>query len=124
MHGTARHVVQQHYRRSQREQRAFGKVEGEGADHSTNPLDDLISEQRRAEVRRALEGLEHADRMLLVWVYHEGVDAPEAAARLGVGAGTLRVRKHRALQRLGALLRVATCAAQSFSPRTARMPGL
>jgi RNA polymerase sigma-70 factor (ECF subfamily) len=113
----ARHVIQQHFRRNQREQRAFGKLERDEADSGSTPLADVISEQRRGQVRKALEQLDEPDRRLLTWIYHEELDPADAAARLGIEPGTLRVRKHRALQRLGTLLGEESPVPESFSPR-------
>jgi RNA polymerase sigma-70 factor (ECF subfamily) len=52
-------------------------------------------------VRRALETLEPSDRDLMRMLYYDQLDSAEAARRLGITTGALRVRKHRALERLG-----------------------
>jgi RNA polymerase sigma-70 factor, ECF subfamily len=101
---TAWHVIQQHYRHDRRTRRAFARLGEEEADPSHSALENLISEERREAVRQALSRLEPDDRTLLAWLYHEGLTITETASRLGIEAGTLRVRKHRALQRLGKLL--------------------
>jgi RNA polymerase sigma factor (sigma-70 family) len=106
-HQTARHVIQQHYRDRQREVRAFGRLCGEDeADSTANPMNELIARQQRDDVRRALARLESDERALLAALYQQEVESHQAADVLGVRAATLRVRKHRALQKLGALLTV------------------
>jgi RNA polymerase sigma-70 factor (ECF subfamily) len=63
-----------------------------------------VSEERRRRVRTALETLSPEDRDLLRAVYFAQVDMAELAAKLGLSPGALRVRKHRAVQRLAAAL--------------------
>jgi DNA-directed RNA polymerase specialized sigma24 family protein len=48
--------------------------------------------------------LDEEDRELLRQVYYEETDSVVLAQRLGVTPGALRVRKHRVLGRLAALL--------------------
>ena len=53
---------------------------------------------------RRLSGWVAEDRDLLRKMYYEEVDSGVLAQSLGVTAGALRVRKHRVLGRLAALL--------------------
>ena len=69
-----------------------------------DPLTGLIDRSRRAQVRDALEQMRPDDRDLLRLLYVEGLETAEVASRLGIDAGTLRVRKHRALLRLAAIV--------------------
>jgi RNA polymerase sigma-70 factor (ECF subfamily) len=69
-----------------------------------DPLTGLIDRSRRAQVRDALEQMRPDDRDLLRLLYVEGLETAEVARRLGIDAGTLRVRKHRALRRLAAIV--------------------
>jgi DNA-directed RNA polymerase specialized sigma24 family protein len=48
--------------------------------------------------------LDNNDRELLRLLFHEGLESAEVARRLDINRGALRVRKHRALSRLGTLL--------------------
>jgi RNA polymerase sigma factor (sigma-70 family) len=103
---TALHVCQQSLRKRYRERRALegyarSSVEESGVGHA---LTDLIDEERRRVVRLALQSLGRDDRELLEQLYTRDADPDELAARLGISAGALRVRKHRALQRLSAAL--------------------
>lgn len=99
---TARHVCLHWLRSAGRERRALARVAGGGSPAAVEPdaLSALVSAERLAEVRRALEELDGGDRELLRMVYFELSTPAEIARRLGVTAGALRVRKHRALRRL------------------------
>jgi RNA polymerase sigma-70 factor (ECF subfamily) len=99
---TALHVCQQHGRSAGREGRALLRLHGTTGDpQGDDPLHQLIGEERRAEVRRALETMDRADQDLIRMLYYEQLDTAEAARRLGITTGALRVRKHRVLERLG-----------------------
>jgi RNA polymerase sigma-70 factor (ECF subfamily) len=102
---TAQHICLQHFRSSSREGRAMVRLSGEGpAQHETDPLTTLIGDERRWTVRKALALLSLEDRELLRLVYYEDIDSGVLAKRLGLTPGALRVRKHRVLARLAALL--------------------
>lgn len=101
---TARHICLQRDRSSMREARALSRWGEPDAVTQPDALVALISEERCAAVTRALEGLEHNDRALLRVLYFESLDTSVVAERMGVSAGALRVRKHRALARLSELL--------------------
>ena len=102
---TAQNVCLHHHRFVRRSTNAFtlwGRSQ-ETADLAT-AVDRLISKEERAAVRRALEELAPTDRSLLRMLYVDGRDALEVASELEIPAGTLRVRKFRALQRLEEIL--------------------
>lgn len=103
---TAKHVCMHAHRSAGREARAMRRLhdpsDPEGA--HPDPLARLVSEERRTRVRAAMQTLSPDDRDLLRALYFEQVDTTELAARLGLAAGALRVRKHRAVQRLAAAL--------------------
>ncbi len=102
---TAHHICLQHFRSSSREGRALQRLSGEDAQsREAHPLTSLISDEQRDEVREALQKLGPEDRDLLRMMYYEEMDTGALAQRLGVTAGALRVRKHRVLARLAALL--------------------
>ena len=103
---TARHVCQVRLRSLPRQSRALEKVaREEGATRQEEDLlSGLIRRERREAVRAALKQLEENDCELLRLLFHEGLETAEVAERLGISAGALRVRKHRALSRLGDLL--------------------
>jgi RNA polymerase sigma-70 factor (ECF subfamily) len=102
---TAHHICLQHFRSSSREGRALQRLGGEDAQNwDPHPLTTLIGDERRNAVREALDQLSPEDRDLLRKVYYEEVDSGVLAQSLGVTGGALRVRKHRVLGRLAALL--------------------
>ena len=103
---TAKYVCMHAHRSAGREARAMRRLhdpsDPEGA--HPDPLARLVSEERCVRVRAALLTLSPDDRDLLRALYFEQADTTELAARLGLSPGALRVRKHRAIQRLAAAL--------------------
>jgi RNA polymerase sigma-70 factor, ECF subfamily len=107
---TARHVCMQRARSGAREARALERMgsgeEETGHSESENPLTELIGEERRRAVRAALQALDAEDRDLLLMSYDASVETAEIGRRLGITAGAVRVRRHRAVRRLAELLGV------------------
>jgi len=104
---TARNICMHWVRSAGREQLALSRFQSESSrttPDSTDALNAIISEERRARVRTAMADLKDDDRGLLSMLYYEGLDSEGAASRLRVTAAALRVRKHRALRRLAELL--------------------
>jgi RNA polymerase sigma-70 factor (ECF subfamily) len=103
---TAKHVCMHAHRSAGREARAMQRLHDPSDADAAGPdaLTHLVSEERRRRVRTALEMLSPEDRDLLRAVYFAQVDMAELAAKLGLSPGALRVRKHRAVQRLAAAL--------------------
>lgn len=102
---TARNICMHHGRGRGREARALARMGGpEEAPAAEDPLQQLISAERGAAVRRALLRLASADQELLRMMFTEGLDAAEAAGRLRIAPEAVRVRKHRALRRLAEAL--------------------
>ncbi len=102
---TAHHICLQHFRSSSREGRALQRLGSEDTQNrDPHPLTALIGDEQRNAVRQALERLSAEDRDLLRKMYYEEVDSGMLAQSLGVTAGALRVRKHRVLARLAAVL--------------------
>ena len=64
----------------------------------------VVSSEVDDRVQRALAGLSERDRELVLLIAWEGLRVSEAARALGVRAGTLAVRLHRARQRLARAL--------------------
>jgi RNA polymerase sigma-70 factor (ECF subfamily) len=58
----------------------------------------------RVDVRRALEHLQPADRVLIALRYSEDYTQPEIARALNIPEGTAKVRLYRARKRLGTLM--------------------
>lgn len=103
---TASHVCLQHLRSAGRESRALSRLAIDPAlqGDAHDPLASLISEERRRMVHAALVRLDVADQSLLHALYFEHQDPAQLAAELGVTPAAFRVRKHRAIRRLAALL--------------------
>ena len=103
---TARHVCLHRVRSAGREERAmaaFASGSGEAAT-SGDALSDLIASERVQKVRVALDELPAGDRDLLRAAFVESEDSDSIARRLGTTVAALRVRKHRALRKLAAVL--------------------
>lgn len=111
---TARHVCQQVLRERHRTLESIAPATDVDSVPSgdEDPLAALVSAERANEVRRALAALEPADRELIRMSYVDGDSAEAIAARLGLTAVNVRVRRHRILRRLATSLRV-TFAAES-----------
>jgi RNA polymerase sigma-70 factor, ECF subfamily len=106
---TARHVCMHRSRSFGREARALQRVAAEGEEdvsEAADPLGGLISDERCAQVRRCLESLEPSDRDVLSLSYDAGLGAEDIGRRLGISAGAVRVRRHRALARLAEMMGV------------------
>ena len=104
---TARNICLHEARSARREGAALSRFAG-GQEVMTGPDEDpvtgLIDRARRDEVRAAIQQLGPEDRELLQLLYVDAESASEIARRLAIDPGALRVRKHRALKRLGSLL--------------------
>ncbi len=103
--GIAHHVVAHHWRRT-------GPKEGRLEDlpfvpEATEPAVEQIAEQREdeARLRRALALLPPSDGEILALRFAADLSFREIAAVVGAREVTVRVRAHRALSRLGKLLR-------------------
>jgi RNA polymerase sigma factor (sigma-70 family) len=75
--------------------------------------DGLEARERRAAIHEALEALTRSERETVLLHYVGGLTTPEIALRRGERAGTVRVRLHRARQRLQGVL-------AAFTPTTRR----
>src|SRR5262249_7938860 len=109
MFETARHVCMHKARSTGREAKAFQRVAAEGEADTraeADPLTSLISDERCEEVGGGLALLEGSDRQLLAMSYAEALGADEIGQRLGITAGAVRVRRHRALAKLAEFMGV------------------
>jgi RNA polymerase sigma-70 factor (ECF subfamily) len=104
---TARNVCMQWGRSEGRKSRAFTRLHTGGEeDPEADPLAELITEERREKVREAFERLGPGDREVLRLSYVEALGAEEIATQLNLTAGAVRVRRHRALNRLAEIMGV------------------
>jgi RNA polymerase sigma factor (sigma-70 family) len=95
-HNTAISHVTNDRRRARREHADEAPEEPASA---ANPEADLIDEERRASLMRAVQALSLADRQI-VTLYLEGLTAAEVSAVTGVTAGAVATRLTRIRQRL------------------------
>ncbi|MFJ3904973.1 sigma-70 family RNA polymerase sigma factor [Streptomyces sp. NPDC090025] len=66
-----------------------------------DPADVTESAVAALDVREAVRGLRPEHRAVLVRIYFHGLTVNEAAAELGIPAGTVKSRSHYALRQLG-----------------------
>jgi RNA polymerase sigma-70 factor (ECF subfamily) len=98
VYGTARNLINNHFRRSKSKPRdaALGEHTGTTADPER-----LTAERERLElVERALDRLRPDDREILRMTLVDGLKSGEIADRLGLGSEVVRKRKSRAVARL------------------------
>ena len=99
---TVRHICLHHHRAAGRERRMLTGYGSERSldDPAPDPLSELVSAARVAEVREALAAMDEEDRELLSALYIHERSPEQIAAELHLSSGALRTRKHRALKRL------------------------
>jgi RNA polymerase sigma-70 factor, ECF subfamily len=114
---TAVHICMHRGRSVSREKRALERWRADadeaGADDA---LSSLLSEERREDLRKALAELEPEERRLLELTYDQELDSEEIGRRLGLTPGAVRVRRHRAIRRLSALLGVTKSRDRELKP--------
>jgi RNA polymerase sigma factor (sigma-70 family) len=103
---TARNLCLHWVRSTAREKSAFARLERESAKESphSDALASLVSAERAQMVKAALNSLSAEDKRLLTMIYYGDLGSDDIALTLGVTTAAVRVRKHRALQRLAAKL--------------------
>jgi len=102
---TARNICMHYARTARREESALLRFRHEPQrSGSHGPFHELESAQRIEALRDAFGRLDAEDQELLRLLYVDGISNQEAAERLSLDPGTLRVRKHRLLKRLAELV--------------------
>jgi RNA polymerase sigma-70 factor (ECF subfamily) len=102
VHGTARNLLNNHFRRQS------GRPRTEPIEDHEQKLaarDEAPARERQAVVRRALAELEPLDRQVLSFVMNEGLAAAEIGARVGLSPEAVRMRKSRALKKVSERVR-------------------
>lgn len=97
------------------DRRADVEPEARAADDH-DPERALLASEDAARVRAAVAELPPEDRLLLRLFYLEELNAAEVAAALGKGAGGVRMRKMRLLDRLRAVLGHGPTLAEEVAP--------
>ncbi|MFG3344144.1 sigma-70 family RNA polymerase sigma factor [Streptomyces sp. NPDC048018] len=69
--------------------------------YAADPADTTEAADAALDVRAAVRGLSPEHRAVLVRLYFRGLTVNEAAADLGIPAGTVKSRSHYALRQLG-----------------------
>jgi RNA polymerase sigma factor (sigma-70 family) len=120
LYETARHVCQQRLRKLGREERAYERLGGgERSVFEPEALAELLGADRCALATEALAALPEGERQLLRRIFFDEEPAESVAQALSISVGALRVRKHRALERLRRLFREAE-ARRDVTPRVDR----
>lgn len=65
-------------------------------ERTASPLDYLMAEERREQVRQAMVHMSERDRQLLMLKYVDGLSYGDIAKRMGVTASAVQSRLHRA----------------------------
>ncbi len=103
---TALNVCFRRFRSADRERRAFARFRpGDPADEA-DPLGRLVSAERAAKLREALEDLEPEQRRLLELTYRDELDSEAIGRELGIRPEAVRARRHRVIRRLAEVLGV------------------
>lgn len=102
----ARNRCHDHGRRLRRKPEAFCEVDNYEAPQPAHETQSLIAAERRHALRGALAKLSQPERRLLDEHWFGERAFAEIAARDGVQSSTLRVRAHRACQRLREMISV------------------
>jgi RNA polymerase sigma factor (sigma-70 family) len=96
--GTARNVVNNHFRTGRDER--FDPLPPEIASTAADQADEFEAAQRQSLVRRALARVSRDDRVVLLLTLVDGLKPGEIAFQLGLTAEVVRARKSRALKRV------------------------
>lgn len=91
-------------RASTSREQTLGDEMPETASEQAQPVQEVMGRQRREQVRRALHALSYDDRSALALAYYEELDLASIARIEGCTVGAVKVRLHRAKQRLRQLL--------------------
>lgn len=105
LHAVAmRHLAAEITRARARARREQPAAELEAPAIGTDPELRVVRASERARVRRALEGLDPEERLLVALFFEQGLDATQAGRALGLRPSAVRMRKKRLLDKLQAKL--------------------
>ncbi len=102
---TARNLCLRQHRSERRTRSALSKLDHEETDLNADPLRELLERERDERVRDLISDLGDDDRHFLHLFYVDGLTAQEVGRRLSISQVAARVRKHRLMSRIAALLR-------------------
>jgi RNA polymerase sigma factor (sigma-70 family) len=98
IYGTARNVVNNHFRTGGREQTE--ELPLDLATPAPTPADQFEANERHGLMRRALARLDRGDSQILLMTLVDGLKPGEIAYQLGLTSEVVRARKSRALKRI------------------------
>lgn len=101
---TAKNLCLKHMRSRRRGSAALARLGTGEIDPASDSLSSLIAEEQTQRLREVMAGLPANDRLLLEMFYVEGLRSEEVARRLSITAVAARVRKHRLIAQLSAIL--------------------
>jgi RNA polymerase sigma-70 factor, ECF subfamily len=106
LYGIASNLIAQHHRAEQRRYRALARcgLDDISEGHADEAADRVDAQARRGHLAHALAGISAADRDVLLLVAWAGLASDEAGQALGIPAGTVRSRLHRARKQIRAAL--------------------
>ena len=97
VYGTARNLINNHFRRSEPPSRDVSELLQSDAD---GPDQVVLDRERQVLVRQALDGFNPVDRAILGMTLLEGMKPNEIATRLGMKPELVRKRKSRAVKKV------------------------
>ena len=121
-------VLLEHYRSQSRHRPAPDPETTVIEEEGPGPEDELITHERREQVRHVIEDLPERDRRVLKALFLEDRDKDEVTAQLGVDRDYLRVLLHRAKRQFRALYEArqrasaASASVAKFKPGPGRRP--
>jgi len=104
VHGVTRNAISNWARANARWRRA-SELDVSPATETDDPLQLLLTVERRKAVVRCLDALRQEDRRILYLSFYQGLSSSEVAKRLGIEPHVARQRKWRALKRFEKLWR-------------------
>jgi RNA polymerase sigma-70 factor (ECF subfamily) len=108
---TAARICLHRIRSAGRERRALERLGSSSAGPDDEPtLPRLISAEERLGVLGALAQMDADDRTVLELTFRDELDSAEIGRRLGISAGAVCVRRHRAIRRLAKRMGVTRAA--------------
>ena len=85
LRGVAHHKLQDYYRAAARVQHLIDQADTiEGHDSQANPVAQQELSERRATIRKVMDGLDEQHRLVLEWKYVEGLSVRDIAHRFAV----------------------------------------
>jgi RNA polymerase sigma-70 factor, ECF subfamily len=88
--------------------------------HETSPLDEILSDERRAHLNSMLADYSDKDRAFVSLYYAQGLEAEQVAEEMNISVKTVYSKKHKLLARLQSTL--APLVARSITAQSPLLP--